>query len=74
MKVQDGNKLCLLITAACDAVTTLMLQNTWHEVEYRLDICRAPSAHMWRPIEEHENSLHLSLKFPSMFLSLVYEI
>jgi hypothetical protein len=28
-------------TAACEIVTPVMLQNTWREVEYRLDICRA---------------------------------
>jgi hypothetical protein len=54
-KVQDVDELCRRITAACETVTPLMLQNTWPEVEHRLDICWAPWADMWRSAEEHKN-------------------
>jgi hypothetical protein len=40
-KVRDVAKLRDRITAACETVTPVMLQNTWREVEYRFDICRA---------------------------------
>jgi hypothetical protein len=40
-KVQDVTKLRRRITAACEPVTPVILQNTWQEVKYRLDICRA---------------------------------
>jgi hypothetical protein len=33
----------------------LMLQNTWREVERRLDICRATGGCMWSSAEEHQN-------------------
>jgi hypothetical protein len=36
-KVQDVAELRCLITAVCEAETPVMLQNTWREVEYRLD-------------------------------------
>jgi hypothetical protein len=41
MKVQDVAKLCCRRTAACETVTPVMLQNTWKEVKYHLNICRA---------------------------------
>ncbi|PSN32548.1 hypothetical protein C0J52_27480 [Blattella germanica] len=35
------------IVPACASVTPEMLQNTWRELEYRLDVCRATrSAHI----------------------------
>jgi hypothetical protein len=40
-KVQDLDELRCRITAACETVTPVMLQNTWRETECRLDICRA---------------------------------
>jgi hypothetical protein len=40
-KVQDVAELRRRITAAYEIVTQVMLQNTWREVEYHLDICRA---------------------------------
>jgi hypothetical protein len=40
-KVQDVDKMHRRITAACDTVTPVMLQNTWREVECRLDIFQA---------------------------------
>jgi hypothetical protein len=39
-KVEDVAELCRRIAAACETITPVMLQNTWREVEYRLDICR----------------------------------
>jgi hypothetical protein len=40
-KVQDVEELHHGITAACETVTPVMLQNPWSEVECRLDTCRA---------------------------------
>jgi hypothetical protein len=40
-KVQDVAKLHRRITAVCETVTPVMLQNTWQDVEYHLNICRA---------------------------------
>lgn len=39
--VVDLDDLRRRIIAACATVTPEMLQNTWQELEYRLDICRA---------------------------------
>jgi hypothetical protein len=39
MKVQEVGGLHHQIAAACDVVTQVILQNTWWEVEYRLDLC-----------------------------------
>jgi hypothetical protein len=40
-EVHDVGKLHGRITAVCETVTIMMLQNTWREVECRLGICRA---------------------------------
>jgi hypothetical protein len=40
-KVQDVAELRRQITAAYETVAPVILRNTWREVEYRLDICRA---------------------------------
>jgi hypothetical protein len=40
-KVQDVEELRRRITAACETVRPVMLQNSWQEVECRIDICRA---------------------------------
>ena len=37
----DLENLHRIIVAACGTVTPEMLQNTWRELEYRLDVCRA---------------------------------
>ena len=39
--VQGLDNLRLRIIDACASVTPQMLQNTWREIEYRLDILRA---------------------------------
>ena len=39
--VADLEDLRRRIVAACATVTPEMLRNTWQELEYRLDICRA---------------------------------
>lgn len=45
MQVED--ELHRRIIAACETVTSVMLQETWREVEYGLDICHATkSAHV----------------------------
>ena len=43
----DLEELRRRIVAACATVTPELLRNTWQELEYRLDICRATrGAHM----------------------------
>jgi hypothetical protein len=41
VKINDLQHLKARIREAVATVTTNMLQATWNEVEYRLDICRA---------------------------------
>jgi hypothetical protein len=72
MKVQDVSQLRRWINAACETVTQVMLQNTWREVEYRHNICRATKgAHVeiywWMP--KVSESLHPSVEFPCIYLS-----
>jgi hypothetical protein len=43
-KINDLQRLKTLIRDAVATVTRNMLQATWNEVEYRLDICRATKA------------------------------
>jgi hypothetical protein len=71
-KVQDVAELHHQITAACETVTPVMLQNTWREVEYRLDICRATKgAHVkiYWGMPKVSECLHPSVKFPCVYLS-----
>jgi hypothetical protein len=71
-KVQDVAELRRRITAACETVTPVMLQNTWREVEYRLDICRpTKGAHVeiYLGTPKVSESLYPSVKFPCVYLS-----
>jgi hypothetical protein len=43
-KVRDLADLIQSIIEAVELVTPQMLLNTWQELEYRLDICRATTA------------------------------
>jgi hypothetical protein len=40
-KVQDMDKLLHRLTAACETVIPVKLQNTWRQLEYRQNIRRA---------------------------------
>jgi hypothetical protein len=70
-KVQDVDKLQCWITAACETVTPVMLQNTRQEVEYCLELHWATKgAHVefswgtWKL----GNFLHVSVQFPFFYL------
>jgi hypothetical protein len=39
--MQDVAELRRQVIEACETVAPVMLQNTWREVEYRLNICQA---------------------------------
>jgi hypothetical protein len=40
-KIRDLNHLRARLIATVNAITPEMLANTWEEVKYRLDLCRA---------------------------------
>ncbi|PSN39958.1 hypothetical protein C0J52_24258, partial [Blattella germanica] len=40
-RVDDLQVLCQRINDTVRSVSPQMLQNTWREIEYRLDVCRA---------------------------------
>jgi hypothetical protein len=70
-KVQDVGQLRRWITAVCEPVTPMKLQNTLREAEYCSDICWATEgAHVgiYWGISKLENFLHLSVNFPCFCL------
>jgi hypothetical protein len=70
--VQGVAELHCRITAACETVTPAMLQNTWREVEYCLNICQATKgAHVeiYWGMPKVSESLHPSVKCPCVYLS-----
>jgi hypothetical protein len=70
-KVQSVEELRYRITAACKTVTPVMLQNTWREVKYRVDMCRATNGtrvEIYWGKSKLADILHVSFKFPRFYL------
>ena len=55
------------IRAALETVTEDMLQRVWHELEYRLNVCRVTDGayieHLWKSVTESTNICTFLRKF-----------
>ena len=58
-KVRDVADLRQRITEAVELVTPHMLINTWQELEYRLDTCRATTVPTLKCTDMHTSLLEL---------------
>jgi hypothetical protein len=70
-KEQDVEEPPCQITAACEAVTYRMMQNTWRKILYWLDPCRTTKSafvEIYYRITKLGNFLLLSVQFPYFYL------
>jgi hypothetical protein len=60
-KIADLRALRHRITEAVATVTEVMLVNTWREIEYRFDVCRATNGARTETYYETKNTLRFVL-------------